>query len=69
MTEQEDNYTPIEDQKSAQPLLFGFVALLIVASIFLIGLGLGFGVARLDGRFGWSLDGDRGRRPGASPTP
>ena len=48
MTDQESN-TTIEDQKSAQPLLFGFVVLLIVASIFLIGLGLGFGMARWTG--------------------
>ena len=49
MTEQETTSTT-EEQKSAQPLLFGFVALLVAASIFLIGLGLGFGMAR------WSED-------------
>ena len=48
MTEQESD-TTTEEQKSAQPLLFGFVALLVAASIFLIGLGLGFGMARWSG--------------------
>jgi len=51
MTEQENNPYSSEEQKYAQPLLFGFVAVLVVASIFLIGLALGYGIARWTGDF------------------
>ncbi len=52
MNEQDSSISSGQEQKHAQPLLFGFVAVLVVASIFLIGLGLGYGIARWTGDVG-----------------
>ena len=46
MMNEQEGTNSTTDQRWSQPILLGCVAILVIASIFLIGLGLGYGVAR-----------------------